>query len=169
MKRNREYIPYLRNLVGHKEIRATGVTALIINEKEEVLLEKRSDNSLFSLPGGALDRDETIYEGRLREIKEETGLIVNNGILFQIISPNHNKVTYPNGDITDYTNFIFLFKVLSKDCPLNKEHDKESLFLKFYSIDGLPKEEEFLLGSYDPIRKYKRKDFSLTLDERKAQ
>ncbi|MDD7037399.1 MAG: NUDIX domain-containing protein, partial [Mollicutes bacterium] len=63
MKRNREYIPYLRNLVGHKEIRATGVTALIINEKEEVLLEKRSDNSLFSLPGGALDRDETIYEG----------------------------------------------------------------------------------------------------------
>ena len=86
MKRNREYIPYLRNLVGHKEIRATGVTALIINEKEEVLLEKRSDNSLFSLPGGALDRDETIYEGRLREIKEETGLIVKNGILFQIIS-----------------------------------------------------------------------------------
>ena len=169
MKRNREYIPYLRNLVGHREIRATGVTALIINEKEEVLLEKRSDNSLFSLPGGALDRDETIYEGRLREIKEETGLTLEEGTLFQIISPNRNKVTYPNGDITDYTNFIFLFKVQSKDCPLNREHDKESLYLKFYPIDDLPEEKEFLLGSYEPIQKYRRKIFSLTLDERKAK
>ena len=164
MKENRDYIPYLRSLVGHKEIRATGVSALIINEKEEVLLEKRSDNNRYSLPGGSLDRNETIREGRLREIKEETGLSLKDGTLFRIISPNRNRVAYPNGDVTDYTNLVFLFLIDSTDYPLGKDHDRESLYVGFYPLNALPKEEEFRVGSYAPIRKYRKGDRMVRVD-----
>ena len=70
----KDYIKYIRSLVGHKEIMAIAVCALIINEKEEVLLETRSDNNKFSFPGGALNMGEKIIAGLNREIKEETGI-----------------------------------------------------------------------------------------------
>ncbi len=164
MSRNREYIPYIRKMIGHREVRATGVSALVVNEKDEILLEKRRDNGKYSLPGGCLDRDETIREGVLREIKEETGLSLKGGNLFRIISPNKNKVTYPNGDVTAYTNIVFLFKVDSKECLLNRPHDEESTRIAFLPFDRLPGKEEFLVGSYEPIIKYKKKDFTIVVD-----
>lgn len=134
-----DYIKYIRSLVGHKEIMAVAVCGLIINEKEEVLLETRSDNLKFSFPGGALNMGEKIIDGLYREIKEETGidlsLINNKNInLFGIYSGEKGKFVYPNSDITYYTDIVFLIKVNSKDIEI-KEHDDESLNISFYSFN----------------------------------
>ena len=57
-------------------------TALIFNEdKSQLLGVSRKDNhTLFGLPGGKVDVGETLYEGLIREVKEETGLDVNSAI-----------------------------------------------------------------------------------------
>ena len=55
-------------------IRITG----ILIENNEILLvqQKLSDKRNWSLPGGRLERGETLSQGLIREMKEETGLDV---------------------------------------------------------------------------------------------
>jgi len=56
----------------------TGVGAVII-ENGRVLLIERGQEPLkgeWSLPGGALELGETLAEGIMREVREETGLLV---------------------------------------------------------------------------------------------
>jgi ADP-ribose pyrophosphatase YjhB (NUDIX family) len=52
------------------------VAGVVIDENGRALIIQRRDNAHWELPGGVLERDETITDGLLREVKEETGLIV---------------------------------------------------------------------------------------------
>ena len=55
-----------------------GVTGIIFNDKNEILLFKHSYRShSWSLPGGYLKSGEHPREGLEREIKEESGLVVS--------------------------------------------------------------------------------------------
>lgn len=55
-----------------------GVTGIIFNEKNEVLLLKHTyRQTKWSLPGGYLKAGEHPREGLEREIEEETGLVVS--------------------------------------------------------------------------------------------
>ena len=60
------------NLDNLFTIRVTG----ILIENNEILLvkQKLNDKRDWSLPGGKLERGETIQQGIIREMKEETGL-----------------------------------------------------------------------------------------------
>jgi len=50
---------------------------LIYNrENEHVLMVYNKDTNSWSLPGGAVEEDETLEQAAIREAKEETGLIV---------------------------------------------------------------------------------------------
>ncbi|GAC1401217.1 MAG: hypothetical protein NVS4B12_10960 [Ktedonobacteraceae bacterium] len=52
-----------------------GVYALIFRE-QEILLALRRDIDWWNLPGGGLEIGETVEEGVCREVREETGLVV---------------------------------------------------------------------------------------------
>jgi len=43
------------------------------NSKTKVLLVKNVGNGSWSLPGGAVEKDETLEQAAIREVKEETG------------------------------------------------------------------------------------------------
>jgi 8-oxo-dGTP diphosphatase len=50
---------------------------LIYNEEtEQVLMVHNKDVNTWSMPGGAVEDDETLEQAALREVKEETGLLV---------------------------------------------------------------------------------------------
>jgi ADP-ribose pyrophosphatase YjhB (NUDIX family) len=55
---------------------SVSVAGVVIDEDGRALVIQRRDNAHWEPPGGVLERDEAITEGLLREIKEETGLIV---------------------------------------------------------------------------------------------
>ncbi|GLO66088.1 MULTISPECIES: NUDIX domain-containing protein [Oceanobacillus] len=70
-----EYYKYLRQYVGHRPIILPGSVVIILNEKNEGLLQKRHDGS-WGLPGGLMDLEESFEEVAMREVFEETGLVV---------------------------------------------------------------------------------------------
>lgn len=140
-----DYIPYIRRKVGHDRILSVGLTALIENEKGEILFEIRSDNGQYCLPGGSIDLDETVLEGLFREVKEETGIELKEATLFSVFSGNKNSLHYPNGDVTDYVSLNFYSQVDSEDvnpCSL----DGESTSLLWFKKEDIPSEDKLLLG-----------------------
>ena len=79
-----------------KSIRV-GSAVIIENEKGEILLAKSTKppvKGMWVLPGGGINFGETAKEAAKREIKEETGLIIEVGNLltmYELIQPK-NKV-----------------------------------------------------------------------------
>ncbi|MGN7471985.1 NUDIX hydrolase [Brevibacillus sp. SAFN-007a] len=51
-----------------------GATGIVLNDKGQVLLQKRSDKLTWEMPGGVVELDEKIEDAVLREIFEETGI-----------------------------------------------------------------------------------------------
>lgn len=60
--------------------------ALIINEHDHVLLvkNKRGESFDYTLPGGAVEKQETLTEALVREVKEETGLEIEAGEIVEV-------------------------------------------------------------------------------------
>ena len=53
-----------------------GAAAIIINEKGQILLQRRADRDKWGLPGGCQELGERFQDTVIREVKEETNLDV---------------------------------------------------------------------------------------------
>ena len=63
-------------MTGEAAHHSVSVAGVVIDENGRTLVIQRRDNGHWEPPGGILERDESIIEGLLREVREETGLIV---------------------------------------------------------------------------------------------
>ena len=66
-----------QNFFNGEETIRLGVAVALINQKNEILLEKRSDCGWWGVTGGKLDLGETVQDCAVREIKEECNVIVD--------------------------------------------------------------------------------------------
>ncbi len=133
------YIMDLRKFVGKRPILMPAAGAAIINENNEILLQRRTDNKCWGIPGGSMELGETFEETATREVKEETGLKVNSLELFNIFSGEDLHYIYPNGDEVYITTAVFLCNDYSGDL---KRDEEETLELRFFKLNDLPIERE---------------------------
>ena len=64
-------------MIETKQAKLAAVALIFSEDKTKLLGVSRKDNSkLFGLPGGKVDEGESMTEGVIREVKEETGLDV---------------------------------------------------------------------------------------------
>ncbi|MDH5506437.1 MAG: NUDIX domain-containing protein [Anaerolineae bacterium] len=80
------YLGQLRKLVGNRKLISPAVRAVIHDTHGQVLLIRRSDNQKWALPAGSMELDESVYNALVREVREETGLIVLSATLIAINS-----------------------------------------------------------------------------------
>jgi mutator protein MutT len=70
-----DFEPIRKTIVG-RPTPLIAVDAAIVNDQNEILLIRRTDNGEWALPGGYLDVGETAAEGVVREVMEEVGIQV---------------------------------------------------------------------------------------------
>lgn len=143
------YIMNLREKVGHSPLIGVGATTLVFNNKNELLLNLRSDTNTWGIPGGSKELKETLEECAIRELKEETNINVNDLELITVLSGKEYFFEYPNEDELDCV--IALYKVSNYEGELNI-NDKESKELKFFSLDNLPELESRAKAIIDKIK-----------------
>ena len=148
------YIAELRKLVGHSPIIGVGATTLVFNEKNEILLNLRSDTGTWGIPGGSMELHESIRETAVRELQEEAGITAEKLELVDVLSGEDYYFEYPNGD--KMCCVIVLFKVLNYNGEI-KISDDESRELKFFSMNDLPDMESRAKMILDGIRNGKIK------------
>ena len=129
------YIKDLRKYVGHEPILTAGVVLFIFNDKNEVLMQLRTDYNLWGFPGGSMELGESFEETAARELKEETNLDIDELVSIKVLSGKDTYREYPNGDkLYDITN-IFLVKKYHGELKVN---DDESKQLGWFDINNLP-------------------------------
>lgn len=55
---------------------SVSVAAVVVDDEDRVLVVQRRDNGEWQIPGGVLELGESVHAGLVREVQEETGLIV---------------------------------------------------------------------------------------------
>lgn len=121
---------------------SAATVALIFNERNELLVCRRAKEpakGTLDLPGGFVDMHETGEEGVIREVKEETGLIVKEATyLFSL--PN---IYIYSGFPVHTLDMFFLCKVEDTEHFKAMDDVADSFFLPLNRIDP----EEFGLSS----------------------
>ena len=109
------------------------ISAVVLNEQNQLLCMYRADTHEWDLPGGYLELGEQPALATAREVFEETGLIVRPerllGVFGDLIA------SYPNGAKVEIVMTLFLCKIVGGEL---KPSDGEALELKFFELDNLP-------------------------------
>ena len=135
---------------GHEASLRHVVMDGILIKDDKVLLIKRAKNLVhggkFALPGGFLDRDESVEDGVRREVKEETGYEIDKLQLFNICA-NPNR-----GEDRQNVAFIYIVEVGEK----RGDPDKEVESMEWYEWNQLPVKENMAFDHHKILELYKK-------------
>ena len=129
------YILDLRKELGSRPLIMAGAGVLIINDKNEILLGKRTDNDYWDYPAGSMEIGESFEECARREVFEETGLTCGKLEYFMELSGEDTFYEYPNGDQVYLAVIIYICRDFSGELKVQEEEVYEQ---RFFSIDALP-------------------------------
>ena len=117
-------------------VMSPGVCAVIFDAAGQILLQRRSDDGTWGLPGGAVEPGEEPADAAVREAWEETGLRIVPVHLVGVYGGPDGFHTYPNGDQMAFIAMVFICEVTGGQ--LGEHNDGESLELHYFAPDALP-------------------------------
>ncbi|MCF6524398.1 NUDIX domain-containing protein [Streptomyces sp. JJ36] len=135
-----EFIRALRATAGRQLLFLPGVSAVVLDDADRVLLARRADTGRWALIGGIAEPGEQPADTVVREVQEETAVqcVPERIILVQGLEP----VRYPNGDRCQFVDVCFRCRAVGGEARVN---DDESLEVGWFAQDALPPLEEFAL------------------------
>ena len=130
--------PYLRRLrskIGHELLLLPSVAAVIKDPEGRVLLQEKSSGEGWSLPAGAIEPGESPGQAIFREVREETGILVETRGIIGVFGGTDFRYVYPNGDEVEYTVILYLcVPTGTSSDPL----DPETKSLRYFAVDEMP-------------------------------
>jgi ADP-ribose pyrophosphatase YjhB (NUDIX family) len=97
------------------------VTAFVQDEHGRLLMIRRTDNDLYSIPGGAQDVGETIGQTVVREVKEETGIDVEPVDIIGVYSDPKHVIAYTDGEVRQQFSICFRARLIGGELRTSNE------------------------------------------------
>ena len=121
---------YNHDNLGKEEIDETviRVKGLLINSHDEILIGY--GNKTYQFPGGHLENNESLVQGLKREIKEETGIVLDNDNYKPFIKITYYNKNYRNTN-KNRENIIYYYEIRT-----DKEPDINNTNLDINEIEG---------------------------------
>jgi ADP-ribose pyrophosphatase YjhB (NUDIX family) len=103
-------------------------SAVVVNDEGKILLQRRKDNDLWSLPGGAMELGESIAQTIVREVQEESGLRVELVRLVGIYTDPRHLIAYSNGEVRQQFSICFACRVIGGELRRSDESTEIGFF-----------------------------------------
>jgi ADP-ribose pyrophosphatase YjhB (NUDIX family) len=106
-------------------------SAVVTDSNGKILLHKRRDNALWSLPGGALELGESIEQAISREVKEETGFEVEVLKCIGIYTDPEHIIAYSDGEVRQQFSICFECRIIGGELSISSE----SYEVQFFTVE----------------------------------
>lgn len=148
-----DYIRGLRRKIGHDLLLQPSASVAMLDENGRVLLCRHSETNNWVLPGGFVEPLEQPADAALREVWEETGLVVRLTGLVGVFGGPDYVVKYRNGDQANFIAILFKGEVTGGERHADGEEILELRYCAKADIQNLPhapRLDEMLAGVFDP-------------------
>ncbi|MCG6494075.1 NUDIX hydrolase [Kitasatospora sp. A2-31] len=96
-------------------------SVVVVDDAGRVLLQRRSDNGMWALPGGVMELGESIAGCGVRETREETGIDIEiTGIVGTYTDPGH-VLAYDDGEVRQEFSICLLGRPVSGSLQVSAE------------------------------------------------
>ncbi len=128
-----QFVLDLRASIGQQPLPLPSVTAVVLDAAGRVLLVRRADNGRWALVTGCLEPGEQPAAGVLREVEEETGVLI---AAERIVSVSALPLAVcPNGDQVHWLDVAFRCRAVAGKARVN---DDESVDVGWFELGELP-------------------------------
>jgi ADP-ribose pyrophosphatase YjhB (NUDIX family) len=115
---------------------AVAVSAFIQDDRGRILMIRRTDNNLYSIPGGQLEPGETLTQATMREVREETGIDIEvTGIIGIYSNPNH-VIAYDDGEVRQEFSICFRARPI-RGVPHTSQESSEVDWIEITKLDRM--------------------------------
>ncbi|MEU1285727.1 NUDIX domain-containing protein [Kitasatospora sp. NPDC005856] len=112
-------------------------SVVVVDDAGRVLLQRRTDNGMWALPGGKMDIGESLAGCGVRETREETGIEVEiTGIVGTYTDPRH-VFAYDDGEVRQEFSICLIGRPLGGELRVSDESHEVAWFAPA-ETDGLP-------------------------------
>lgn len=112
------------------------VNVFVVNEHDQVLMIRRTDNDNWAVPGGALDLGESVPEAAVRETLEETGVTCEiTGIEGIYSDPKHIIYYTSDGEARQEFSLVFTARPIFGE-PTPSDESKEVVWVPKAELAG---------------------------------
>lgn len=105
-------------------------SAVVVDDVGRILLQRRTDNDLWSIPGGRIEIGESASAAAIREVQEETGLEVRPLSVVGVYSDPANVVEYNDGEIRQQFSVCFACELIGGSIQTSAESSEVAFFAK---------------------------------------
>lgn len=108
-----------------------GALAAVLDARGRILLVRRADNLQWGLPGGMIEKTDSLADALRRELKEETGLRVSPLSIVGVYSNPRHVIEYADRSPRREFSIVCRCRLAERQAKLST--DKESIAIGWFS------------------------------------